>query len=69
MRGGRTPAARSSLTRDDFALVEGLHEAVHLLLSEQQVEVVLKRREHLSELCTEKPGRGRCELEGYAAVT
>jgi hypothetical protein len=29
------------LTRDDLALLEGFHQAVHLLFSQEQVHVVL----------------------------
>ena len=29
-------------TRDDLALLEGLHEAVHLLFSEKQVHIILR---------------------------
>lgn len=38
-------AAPAGLTRDDFTPLKGLCEAVHLLLGEQQVKVVLGERE------------------------
>lgn len=38
-------AAAAGLTRDDFTPLKGLCEAVHLLLGEQQVKVVLGERE------------------------
>ena len=33
------------LTRDDFTPLKGLSKAIHLLLSKQQVKVVLKKVE------------------------
>ena len=39
-QGGRG-AGWVVLTRDDLALFEGLHQAVHLLLRQQEVDVIL----------------------------
>lgn len=34
----------STLTWDNFALLKGLHQTVHLLLCQQQIEIVLQQR-------------------------
>lgn len=39
----RDPVA-STLTWDNFALLKGLHQTVHLLLCQQQIQVVLKKK-------------------------